>query len=518
MPDLGPLIDNLTQWVMNHLGAIGVTLVVSGWAGPPVSRLLQEVFDGAAQLAAAVAKWIHALLAVLSTLPEGARDGLNARFDAVFKWPWRTLTGVLEWAWLRRAAVLAWSPEFARIPDQLVGAALGAVRPKLTAMASGLADAYATTLANLRGKQDASSAQRVIGALLLGLSLVAFLYADLVIGIETFWGVFYRNGLPEWATALPEWVRDPATGHLVASTATALAVGFVLLDLLGVTQLNQSLETLVDAPPRSIRGVTRWVLVVLALALIALVARVVYLVSFWRARAIIAGILGRDVEPEAISALTEGLTLTIPLMVLATAFIGVSATTLPTLLWLVFIGLLRLVLGVLGALFNALAAAQVVVTPIVLLVLRALLATVLAGVLIAAAAALVGSYAALLLPAGLLGLTLLTLLTSGVLVVIFGYIAAFVLNLVGGLRFELRLVLGPVEIQGLAGLAGALLRSLLRIVATPFVSVYNWLCEFELVGKLHLRPIRFPEDGAKEAPARPESSARRVAEPAAAEA
>src|SRR5207302_6702580 len=162
-------------------------------------------------------------------------------------------------------ALPSWTPALAGIPETLARAVLEAVQPRLDGAAASAGSTYGATLEQLRGKPGGPAAQRVVGAILLGLSLLAFLYADIVIGLETFWGVFRRDQpLPSWAAALPDWVQDPATGHVVASTVTALALGFVILDLIGLTQLNANLQRTVDARWPSALAVFRWVLVLVA--------------------------------------------------------------------------------------------------------------------------------------------------------------------------------------------------------------------------------------------------------------
>lgn len=492
---IGILIDELGRWTIGHLGHVAVTLVVTAWAGPSASRLIEVVFDGLSQAAAGIAAWIRSVLGVSSRIPRAIVDYCNEHFSWIFWWPWHALTEAIEWTSLRLGELRTWSPSIASVPDTLIRAVLDAITPRVTGAAAGLAQAYEGTLATVRGRDTTSATQRVVGAIILGFSLLAFLYADLVIGLETFWGVFYRGDLPKWANEIPEWIRDPATGHLVASTITALALGFVILDLLGVTQLNGSLEAIVKAPPRSVLGVTRWVFVAIALVLIGLVARVAFLISFWRARAIIAGLLGHDVEEEAVAALKDGLTTTIPLMVLATAFIGVSASTLPTLLWLVVLGVLRLIVAALAVVLAAFTRALAVLTPITTIVVRAVVGLALLGAMLLAIGALALVYALVLaVPALFLGLALLALLAVLVMLWLLGWTIVAALLVAGGLDFEVRLSIGPTQIRGIVGLLGVLLRLTLRLVAAPFTSFFNWICAFDTKDRLHLRRITFPGD------------------------
>lgn len=241
MLDLGTLIDQLGSWVASHLVHIAVTLVVSAWAGPPIADLVTHFFDGVAKALGILATGLHERLLTSVGLPGRARERVNGLFDGPFFWPWRALRSAISFLWSKILMLPRWQPDFLSVPDTIYGAVLDAVTPRVTQAAGGLAQAFDGTMGNLRSKGDGRGVgQPIVGAILLGGAVLAFLYADIVIGLETFWAVFYGRELPSWANVMPEWLRDPSTGHVVASTVTALALGFLIFDLLGITHLNDN--------------------------------------------------------------------------------------------------------------------------------------------------------------------------------------------------------------------------------------------------------------------------------------
>lgn len=186
---------------------------------------------------------------------------------------------------------------------------------------------FVGAVAHLRGRPGTWAGWRVIGGVLFFLSLAAFLYADAGISIRTHLAATGEpiQGVPSVLLA------NVPVQFAVASFGAAFALGLVIFDLLGMTQLAPW-ETVSERARRRLLFMTIGLLIVsLALAIF---------ISAWRADQLMAqSWLPPDWRRNAL-----GISLTLPIFLLLaatalTSWGGVSA------LWLGVIALIATAIG-----------------------------------------------------------------------------------------------------------------------------------------------------------------------------
>jgi hypothetical protein len=409
--DLGPALGRAQPWTLGRLLA-----KLRSYAGP--------LFDRPARV---LGRWIVRLTGFIS------RSGA---------WPVERLTNVIV-----------------RFIDPFLDETAQLLEP-IAARARGASSA---ALAALGGAEGRWAGWRVIGGLLFFVGLAFFLFADAALSIAS-----HEKAIGVTVGFLPDWLKEVTLAYAVASFVSALMLGLVIFDLVGMTHLG---------PWGDLTGPRRAVLAGIVVATAALSLTLATFLSLWRASIIVDQFIPADAARSL-----EGwaLTLPIPLLLVGTALIGWGAIAMPWILWIAATALAWLALRVLTAALR-----------VVALILPALM-TLLGGVLrllgivglIAVIAAISVALAALFI-VGALGLA--ELLVLGV----FGlalWAAAWVIGAV--IVYGLQLL--AMVLDGLVVLA----QHVIHVLMYPGAGLWNWLASFDVARRWHLRAIPMDPSGA----------------------
>lgn len=382
---------------------------------------------------------------------------LRGYFAPVLDPPARAMGRSLNALFLTAKAAPQWP--VAPITDAVVGLVSPLVDAAATHsenLSARLAAEARSSTSELRGKSGRWAGWRVIGGVLFFIGLCFFLYADAALSIAS-----HEKAIGAPVTFLPEWFREVTLAYSIASFVSALMLGLVFFDLIGMTHLGPW----DDLDERRRRWLPPVVLVLAALFLL-----LATFLALWRASVVVQDFIPPDL---ADALLGVALTAPIPLMLLATALIAWGAIAMPWLVWILVVG--ALAMG----------------TLLVALVLRAI------AMALRPAAVLLGG---LLRVAGIVGLAILSgIVALGAagyfaisvvavgLVLVIGFVALAVWSatwllgqaLVHTLQLQARIT------DGLA----LVLQRVIDALIYPGKTLWNWFASFDRARALHVRPI-----------------------------
>lgn len=455
----------LGSWLAERPFALPLFLLGALVVGPPLKNLLATAAGWLAPRAAAVDSTARPLLRTATPWTPPATFGrIAAYFERLLRRPVAAL-----WASVLRLAQAIRSAPSWRV-EIVAGAVIGVVQPALT-HAVAFADAGSdrvravahSTAEALRGPERHFIGWRVAGGVLFALGLAGFLYADLGISIAS-----HEQATQTGGGVVPDLLRNLALQYAVASFLSALMLGFILFDFIGMTHLG---------PWEDLRGWPRNLVLGLVVVVMAAFIVIAGFLALWRADEIL---LNRWLSPETSrSLLGWALTLPVPLMYVATALVAWGAVALPWLLILIAAGVALLVLRLAAFVLRAGLAMLVPLGNVLTMVLRLCVVVGLVAAIVALTLAIVAVILA--------GAVAIAEVIGAAAVVVALWTLLWLAGHLG--------LAGLLTAATIADGAATILYQVINLLMWPAASVWNWIAGFDIGRRLHLGAVALDGPG-----------------------